>query len=81
MDPVAQALKGLSYSELARRSGTTPGYISLLFRGKRSARMTTMGKVAKALGVTVNDVYNHLERLARRRKPPASEPGPVGEAA
>ncbi len=81
MDPVTQALKAVSYSELARRSGTTPGYISLLFRGKRSARMATMGKVAKALGVTVNDVYNYLERLARRRKSPTAASGPIGEAA
>ncbi len=83
MDPVSQALKAVSQAELARRVGTTQGYISLLFRGKRSARMETMGKLAKALGVNVNDIYNHLERL-RRRKPPTPDPGPVdpvGEAA
>ena len=64
MDKVASALKGTNYSEIARRSGTTPGFVSLLFRGQRRAKVETLSKMAKALGVTLDDLHSHILKLA-----------------
>jgi transcriptional regulator with XRE-family HTH domain len=66
MASLAEVLKRVSYSEIARRSGTTPGYISLLFRGKRSARMETLAKVAKVLGVGVGELHDYLTKSPRK---------------
>ena len=65
MDRVTRALKTLNYTEIARKTGTTVGYVSLLFRGKRRAKMETMGKIATAVGVSVEDLHNHLMRVFR----------------
>jgi transcriptional regulator with XRE-family HTH domain len=59
---IDEALKRLSYSEIARRTKTTAGYISLLFRGERSARVETLHRVATALGVSMDELYDHLRR-------------------
>ena len=69
MDSVQKALKTVSYSEVARRTGTTPGYVSLLFRGLRRAKMETLGKMAKALGVSVEDLHTHLTKLRGKQSP------------
>jgi transcriptional regulator with XRE-family HTH domain len=63
MDKVATALKATNYSALARQTGTTPGFVSLLFRGLRGARMDTVQKMAKALSVSTDDLCRHISRL------------------
>jgi transcriptional regulator with XRE-family HTH domain len=60
MDRVTQVLKTLNYSEIARKSGTTPGFISMLFRGQRRAKVETLSRIAKVLGVTLDDLHSHL---------------------
>lgn len=62
MDKVATALKVTNYSALARQSGTTPAFVSLLFRGHRGARMVTIQKIARALEVSTDDLCRHLSR-------------------
>lgn len=62
MDKVATALKATNYSALARQTGTTPGFVSLLFRGQRGARMTTVQKLAKVLAVSTDDLCRHITR-------------------
>lgn len=65
MDRVARVLTTLSYSEIARRSGTTVAFVSRLFRGQRQAKMETLGKIAKALGVTLDDIYTYLGKVPK----------------
>lgn len=60
MNKVESALKSTNYSEIARKSGTTPGFVSLLFRGRRRAKVETMAKIAKVLEVTLDDLHGHL---------------------
>jgi plasmid maintenance system antidote protein VapI len=68
MDKVAAALKATNYSALARQVGTTPSFISLLFGGRRGASMGTTGKLAKALGMSMDDLHRHLTRVQGRRE-------------
>lgn len=51
-----QALReeaGVSQSELARRTGKTPGYVCDMNRGRRTPNLTTVCEFAKALGAEV----------------------------
>ncbi len=63
MDRVTKALKTLNYSEIARKSGTTAGFISMLFRGHRRPKMETARKVAKAIGVSLDELDTYLLKL------------------
>jgi len=80
MDRVQQALKARYWSEIARATGTTPGFISLLFRGKRSARVVTLGKIAKVLGVSLDELHEYLNK-ARKNNRGYGWRKPAGEAA
>lgn len=62
MDRVQTALKDKTWSEIARATSTTPAFISLLFRGKRSAKVATLARIAKVLGVTLDDLAGYLSR-------------------
>ncbi len=62
MDKVAAAIKGKSWTEVAKTTGTTPSFISLLFRGKRNAKVATLARIAKVLGVTLDELATHLSR-------------------
>lgn len=44
---------GISQSELARRTGKTPGYVCDMNRGRRSPNLATVCEFAKALGAEV----------------------------
>jgi transcriptional regulator with XRE-family HTH domain len=68
MDNVAAALKATNYSALARQTNTTPGFVSLLFRGLRGARMATIQRLAKELAVTTDDLCRHLSRVQEKRR-------------
>ena len=47
---------GISQRELARLSGVSQGYISDLEAGKKDPRLTQAAKLARALGVLVDDL-------------------------
>ena len=60
-DPkVLKALTGNTQAELARKTGLTESYLSMVLAGKRMPRMESMIKLARALGVTVELFYRHL---------------------
>jgi transcriptional regulator with XRE-family HTH domain len=74
MDRVEQALKGSNYTQIAKRSGTTPAYICLLFNRRRSGKTDTLKKVAVAIGVTLDELHTYLsktplEKRAWQKKP------------
>jgi transcriptional regulator with XRE-family HTH domain len=41
---------GISRSELARRLGTSPAYVTKMLRGNANFTLTTMSRLARALG-------------------------------
>lgn len=57
---VLKALTGVSQAELARRTGLTEPYLSMVLHGKRMPRVESMMRLSRALGVTVEMLYRHL---------------------
>ena len=83
---MAAALEGLNFSDLARRSQTTPGFISLLFHGQRGARVDTLGRIAAVLKVSLDDLHIYLEGVRSGPtkhgwKPPKPKAGTTPAAA
>lgn len=60
---IAEALARISCTELARRSKTTPGYVSLLFRGLRDGRVDTLERIADVLGVSLGELHDYLKNV------------------
>ena len=50
--------KGLSIEELAHLAGVHPNYLSEAECGKKNFSLTTIEKIAKALGVSVSDLFS-----------------------
>lgn len=50
--------RGLSVKALAELAGVAPAYLSQIETGKREGTVTTLGKIAKALGVTIDDLVS-----------------------
>jgi transcriptional regulator with XRE-family HTH domain len=65
VNPVQDALNRMSYSDIARKSCMTLSFISLLFRGRRHAKAETLSKIAKVLGVTMDELHSHLSKLGK----------------
>ena len=51
--------KGMPQAELAKSAGVTQSFISDLESNKKFPSMPTMTKIAKMLGVTVNDLFEY----------------------
>jgi DNA-binding XRE family transcriptional regulator len=51
--------KGMTQAELAKSAGITQSFISDLEGNKKFPSMPTMTKIAKMLGVTVNDLFEY----------------------
>jgi len=64
-DRLRQARKerGLTQEQLAERCGITPGFISRLERGEDNPGMSTVIKLAAALGITTSRLLDNRERL------------------
>ena len=60
---VLRAEAGLTGTALAARSGVTREQISRIEHGHYEPNAATLGKLAKALGVTVEEIYALQERL------------------
>jgi transcriptional regulator with XRE-family HTH domain len=60
MASVEKALKSISRSELARQSETSPGFISMLLQGERDAKVSTLRRIAAALGVSIDALDAYL---------------------
>ena len=65
--------QGISNAELARRMGTSPAYITRLFRGSANLSVQTMTKLAHAVNSTLS-----LELVANTK--PEPPPGDAGAA-
>lgn len=67
-------LRGLSLTELSRRTGLSQGGISLILNGHRNATVGSLRKLAAALGVTLDELDTYLQSV--NSHPPES-PHPV----
>ena len=56
-------LKGLSLTELSRRTGLTQGGISLILNGHRNATVGSLRKLASAIGVTLDELDTYLQAV------------------
>lgn len=69
----ARLERGLSQEDLAYEAGIAPSFISQLENGKRSATVTTLDVLAKALRIAVVDFFavagSKPKGLPRGRKP------------
>lgn len=66
ISPVQESLSRMSYSEIARKSGVTFGFCSLLFRGYRSAKVDTLERIAGALGVSMAELHAYLKAVPKQ---------------
>ena len=62
---VAEKLAATSYGRLAKAIGTTPSFLSRLFRGQRTPTMDTALKLCHEMGVTLEELYQYIN--SRRR--------------
>lgn len=53
-----RTLKGISQEELAHLSGLYPSHLGQLERGEKSATIDSLDKVAIALGLELNELFN-----------------------
>jgi transcriptional regulator with XRE-family HTH domain len=81
MGTVAEVLKKTNYTQIARLSGTTPAYISLLFNGRRNGKTVTLKKVATALGMSLDDLHGHLASLPHEKRSWPKKPSTSAPAA
>ena len=74
-------LQKLTVSELAARSGLTPGFISQLERDLSSVSLATLARICGALGVTIGQLVDASPRVVvyRRQEQPPVEPAMPGQ--
>jgi transcriptional regulator with XRE-family HTH domain len=58
-----RGVSSLSQEQLAEKSGLHRTYISLLERGEKSPTLTTICKLASALGVTPHNLVQEAEQI------------------
>lgn len=55
--------RGISQAKLAEKSGLSQAAISMIEKGMKSPTLTTLEKIAQALGVSVSDLLEDDEKL------------------
>ena len=58
--------RGYSQEEFSFRVGLHQTYISSVERGERNVTIQTAGRIAKALGTTLADLFGHLAKNSER---------------
>lgn len=61
-------IKNLSIREVAKRAGIDNGYLSRALAGQRRLSMPLAARLAKALGMTLDELYDRLEAIAIARQ-------------
>lgn len=63
-DKKAEENKDLRISELAREIGVNRSHVSLILNGKRLPSLPVAGKLAKAMGVSLDELHDRLVTAA-----------------
>ncbi|MGW2370493.1 helix-turn-helix domain-containing protein [Streptomyces sp. NPDC001667] len=50
-------LQGMSQHQLAQQAQVSQAFISMVMRGRRSARVTTAWRISSALGVSTEELF------------------------
>ena len=66
----AYNIRGLSASEVARRAGLSESYISRLMKGKRRPSSDALERIARALGVSMEDLQTEMRAIREIAKAP-----------
>jgi len=61
---LAAIKKGLTLSQISKKTGITTSHLSYIFNGKVSPRLLTAKKIAKCLEMNLDDLYNSLPKPA-----------------
>jgi transcriptional regulator with XRE-family HTH domain len=61
------AMKGLSARDTSKLCGVDPTTVSLLSNDRQKAQLKTLGKLAKGLGVELEDLLDLLDTTAQAR--------------
>jgi transcriptional regulator with XRE-family HTH domain len=73
--------RSITLQTLAQRSGLTKGYLSKIENGHKSPPVSTLSRIAQALGVELSDFFDHPEippsfALVRKdERKPITRPG------
>ena len=70
---VAMEKRGMQRSELARRLGTSPAYVTKILRGKANFTLESLARIALALGGEFQFHFSPHERRSPRSDSAASE--------
>lgn len=70
---VAMEKRGMQRSELARRLGTSPAYVTKILRGKANFTLESLARIAFALGGEFQFHFSPHERRSPRSDSAASE--------
>jgi transcriptional regulator with XRE-family HTH domain len=54
--------RGFSQESFARRCGLHRTYMGIIERGEKAVTIVTASKIARALGITLADLFGELER-------------------
>lgn len=65
-NPVAEKLNATSLGRLARGVGVDVSFLSRLFRGQKGARMETADRIARELGVTLDQLHQYVSSASSR---------------
>ena len=60
-----QKVPNTAVQRASRRSGLTPGYISRVLAAKRDPRLTTAVRIANAMDMTIDQLY---QRICEKRR-------------
>ena len=66
MKPVL-SLENLNYSDIARKTGVTVGYVSRIYRGMRVPSAKTLRVLARERGVSMDVLMRKLEAVRKER--------------
>lgn len=61
MSKTQQKIDAINRSEVARETGLHVSYVSRVLAGKRNPPLTVAAKVAKAVGVSLDELNGYLE--------------------
>jgi transcriptional regulator with XRE-family HTH domain len=64
---VRKALGGFSQAAVARQAGVTDSYMSLVLSGQRTPRLPVAARIARVLGVSLDEFSLYLELLKKQR--------------